>query len=80
MILLAASSDQDVLRPAGPAAEAIYGLWSSYLTILTVVYVLVVGALLLAIVRRKRRAQGDAPALAASETPPWGEPERWGTG
>lgn len=52
---------QSVLRPAGPDAARVYGLWLFMLWISTTVFVLVITALLYGTFRRRRRA---APADA----------------
>jgi cytochrome c oxidase subunit 2 len=51
---------QSALHPAGPAAASISGLWWLMFWTCTIVYVLVMGALILAM-RRQRRGR-DAPA------------------
>lgn len=49
----------DVLTPAGSDAESVALLWWGFLLVTTVVYLLVIGALWLAIRRARARAPGD---------------------
>jgi heme/copper-type cytochrome/quinol oxidase subunit 2 len=55
---------QSVLAAAGSDSQSIAGLWWVFLAITSVVYVLVIGALWLAIHRARRRA-----AVTAAEEP-----------
>lgn len=52
---------QDVLRPGGVQAEHILNLWHGTLALCTLVFVLVLGAVLLALWRARRSAAPDAP-------------------
>ena len=57
---------QSVLQPAGPQAERVHALWRFMLAVSVVVYVLVVGALLVATFRR-RPARADLAEGAPGE-------------
>ena len=63
---------QRVLEPMGPQAAHIHGLWNTFLAICTGVFVLVVAALLLAILRRRVDPEigSSPPAVDAEALPP----------
>ncbi len=64
MTLLQSLPTQSVLHPAGLQAARIYGLWEFLLVTATVVFVLVVGATLYAVVHRRReRPEAEAHRL-----------------
>jgi cytochrome c oxidase subunit 2 len=65
----AASAQQDVLRPAGAQAEHILNLWQGTLALCTLVFVLIAGAVLLALWRAGRSSAQSAPDLAALDQP-----------
>jgi cytochrome c oxidase subunit 2 len=58
-----------VVSPKGPAARSVVGLWWPMLATATAVFVFVVGMLVLAAVRGRRKTEDDAAV-----TPGWGEP------
>jgi len=57
---------QSVLRPAGPQASSIHGLWLLMLWTSAVVFVVVVGGVLLALARGTRRGAGETPTTPDS--------------
>jgi cytochrome c oxidase subunit 2 len=65
ILLAGCAGDQSALDPAGPQAGRIGGLWWSYFTVCAVVYVIVVGMIVGAIVRKAR-----ARRLPPIKTPP----------
>jgi cytochrome c oxidase subunit 2 len=65
----AAAVQQDVGRPGGVQAEHILRLWHGTLALCTVVFVLVAGAVLLALWRAPRASAQSAPDLAPLDQP-----------
>jgi cytochrome c oxidase subunit 2 len=73
---------QDALRPAGVQAEHIGSLWNLTLGLCTLVFVLVLGACLLALWRAPRAQAGTAPdvsSLSGAEPRTW-RTIKWATG
>jgi cytochrome c oxidase subunit 2 len=64
----ACSGTQSALAPAGPQAGAIARLWWFFLTVLSVIYVLVMAAMLVGVLRRRR------PQPARDGAPMYGSP------
>jgi cytochrome c oxidase subunit 2 len=67
--LALAAPEQSALAPAGPQAALIYTLWLGTLALCGLVFVLVLGALLLAVARSRRGAAGAAPQVVGSPEP-----------
>jgi cytochrome c oxidase subunit 2 len=65
----ATAVNQDVLRPAGVQAEHILKLWHGTLALCTLVFVLVAGAVLIALWRAPRGSPQSAPDLAPLAQP-----------
>ena len=63
------SGQSSIVSPKGPAAHSVAGIWWPMLAVATAVFVFVIGMLLLAAARGRRRTEDQArtPAL-------WGEP------
>lgn len=55
----AAQEQQSILNPAGPRAEAVHGLWTVMLIIGAVVWLIVVVAMVIPLVRRRRKTARD---------------------
>lgn len=62
----AAEEQQSILNPAGSHAEAVHSLWIWLLVIGAVVWVLVIALLIVAVLRRRRADAGD-PTVEGSE-------------
>lgn len=64
-----AAVQQDVLRPAGVQAEHILRLWHGTLALCTLVFVLVAGAVLIALWRAPRATADSAPDVGVLDRP-----------
>jgi cytochrome c oxidase subunit 2 len=66
---LMAAMHQDVLRPGGVQAEHILHLWHGTLALCTLVFVLVAGAVLIALWRAPRSSSHSAPDVTSLDQP-----------